>query len=83
VFQGAWDTFANGSYNFLKFAMICAGLEEQIRTDPEIMVTSPGGVVWGAKGSLDGLNDQGQRLGKPTPVSMPASPSDFREIEMA
>lgn len=46
------------------------------------MVTSPGGVIWGAKGSLDGLSDQGQRLGKPAPVTMPASPSDFREIEM-
>jgi hypothetical protein len=82
VGRGLADAFANGSYNLLKAAMIGAGLEEYMRTDPEVMVTSPGGVGWGAKGSIDGLSDVGTRKGKPAKVTLPR-PDDTMKFEMA
>lgn len=61
-------------YNGIKLALIGAGLEEKIRTDKDVPVTSPGGIFWGHKGCMDGLSDTGTAMKKPQPARMQTGP---------
>jgi hypothetical protein len=53
-------------YNFTKLVCICAGFEEWARTDPNVMVSPPGGTNWVQRGAYDGIRDDGGRIGKPS-----------------
>ena len=53
------------AYNFFKVIYICAGLEEYARTDPDVMVSPPGGTNWVQRGASDGMRDDGSAKGKP------------------
>ena len=52
-------------YNGIKAVAIGFGFEEQTRTDPDVPVTPPGGNVWVIKGSVDGISDDGSKVGIP------------------
>ena len=53
------------AYNAFKLLYICAGFEEWARTDPDVMVSPPGGTNWVQRGAYDGTNDDGTAKGKP------------------
>jgi hypothetical protein len=78
LYQGAFDAFANGTYNALKAAMMAVGLEPYMRTDENVPCTPAGGVYWGAKGSVDGLSDDGTKKAKPARASLPTYPAPIR-----
>ena len=52
-------------YNGIKAVAIGFGFEEQTRTDPDVPVTPPGGNVWIIKESVDGISDDGSKVGIP------------------
>jgi hypothetical protein len=48
-----------------------AGQEEKTRTDPDVMVSPPGGIVWGGTGAFDGVSDVGSSTQMPTLLVVP------------
>lgn len=67
----AGGTFLNIYYNAKKAIYIGAGQEEKMRTDPDVMVSPPGGIAWGTKGAFDGVSDVGSASQMPTLLVVP------------
>ena len=63
--------FLNLYYNAKKAVYIGAGQEEKMRTDPDVMVSPPGGIAWGTKGAFDGVSDVGSSTQMPMLVPVP------------
>ena len=61
----------NVIYNGLKAGMIGLGGEELMRTDPDVMVSPPGGLAWGAVGAADGMMDIGSSQQMPRQCRVP------------
>jgi hypothetical protein len=59
----------NVIYNGLKASAIGLGFEAAMRTDNDVPVSPPGGILWGTRGCDDGLRDDGASLGKPRLVA--------------
>jgi hypothetical protein len=67
----AGGTFLNIYYNSKKAIYIGAGQERKMRTDPDVMVSPPGGIAWGTKGAFDGVSDVGSAAQMPTLLVVP------------
>ncbi|MEC5384888.1 hypothetical protein VVD49_04095 [Uliginosibacterium sp. H3] len=62
-------TGLNVIYSGLKVAAIGLGFEEAMRTDADIPVSPPGGIIWGSFGCDDGIRDEGMLQGMPKLVT--------------
>ena len=57
-------------YNGLKGAAIGLDFEKKMRTDPDVPVSPPGGIIWGSLGCDDGIRDEGLLQGMPNLVKI-------------
>jgi hypothetical protein len=64
-YKGIGGVGLTHAYNLLKWLYICAGQEERLRTDPDEMVSPPGGANWASKGAEDAMHEDGSAIGKP------------------
>ena len=67
--KGGGGVALSHAYNFFKLLYICAGLEEYARTDPDVMVSPPGGTEWVRKGADDAMAEDGSAVAKPKHAS--------------
>jgi hypothetical protein len=58
-------TGLNLLYNGLKAAAIGLNFEPIMRTDSNVPVSPPGGILWGIRGADDGIKDEGLLQGMP------------------